>query len=196
MNKIVATVFAACAIALASMAAHAGSHTAWELDSEASKIAFGSVKKDTVGETHSFTGLSGGVSGAGEVMIAIDLASVETWIDIRNERIIEHVFNNMPEATLSANLDMDKLNALAVGDAMTMPVEAKLALMGNETVIQTDMFVLRLAEGKVLVSTDEMTWLSTEELGIDAGVSKLMELAKLPSITRAVPFTARLVFTR
>ncbi|MBL4750028.1 MAG: hypothetical protein JKX71_05505 [Amylibacter sp.] len=42
--------------------------------------------------------------------------------------------------------------------------------------------------------TAEMIWISTEEAGIDAGVTKLMELAKLPSITRAFPVTLRLVF--
>jgi len=183
-------------LALTPAVGGADGHSGWKLMPEASKIAFGSVKKDAVGESHHFTGLSGTVSEDGDVTISIELASVETWIDIRNERIFEHVFHKMPTATLSASLDMEKLLALPVGESMIDSVNGTLDLMGTAVAVQTDMFIIRLAENKVLVTTDEMTWLSTEELGVDGGVSKLMELAKLPSITRATPLTARFVFTK
>ena len=73
----------ACLAALAPFGAAAGD---WTLDGEASKLAFGSVKKDAVGESHHFSGLSGGVAD-GIATISVDLASLETWIDIRNERM-------------------------------------------------------------------------------------------------------------
>ena len=47
-----------------------------------------------------------------------------------------------------------------------------------------------------MVTSDEMLMLSTADLGITAGVDKLMELAKLPSITRVTPVTMRLIFER
>ena len=196
MKRTFLAAFAAFVLALVPVVSFAGGHAGWKLEQDVSKIAFGSVKKDTVGETHNFSNLSGMVSETGELTIAIDLASVETWIDIRNERIVEHVFHKMAQATLSANLDMDKLLAMPVGGMDTVAVNGKLSLMGAEVVVQTDMFVVRLAENKVLVTSDEITWVSTEELGIDDSVSKLMELAKLPGITRAVPVTARLVFSK
>ena len=37
---------------------------------------------------------------------------------------------------------------------------------------------------------------STDELGIDAGIDKLMELAGLPGITRVAPVTIRMVFEK
>jgi hypothetical protein len=55
------------------------------------------------------------VSPEGDVTVDVDLASVETWIDIRNERVIEHVFLNAPTATFSAKVDMASLKNLAVG---------------------------------------------------------------------------------
>lgn len=58
------------------------------------------------------------------------------------------------------------------------------------------MFVARLGENKIMVTTDEMIMLSMADAGIDENISKLMELASLPSIARASPVTLRLVFTR
>ena len=70
----------------------------WTLDGEASKVAFGSVKKDTIGEVHHFKSVSGSVDDAGKVTVEIDVASVETWIDIRNERFQKFVFDAAPKA--------------------------------------------------------------------------------------------------
>ncbi len=167
----------------------------WTLNPDASHLAYGTVKIDDVGEVNSFTNLSGHVSEDGKVSIDIDLSSVETNIDIRNERTIEYVFRKAATATLSANIDMDQVSKLDVGASNTIEVDAKLALAGTEVEFYTDMFVLRVAEDTVMVSTNDMVFISTEDAGVSAGVDKLMELAQLPSITRTVPVTARLMFS-
>jgi len=196
MRRTITAALAVLMLAFAPAIGFAGGHANWTLVPEDSKIAFGSVKKDKVGESHHFSGLTGMVSEGGDVTIAIDLASVETWIDIRNERVREFVFHGMGAAELSAKLDMAALTALPVGGTATVPVNGNFKLMGTDVAIATDMFVVRLAENRVMVLTDEMFWIGTGDLGIDAGVDKLMELAKLPGITRTVPVTARLVFTK
>jgi hypothetical protein len=45
-----------------------------------------------------------------------------------------------------------------------------------------------------MASSESMIMMSTEELGINAGIDTLMALAKLPSITRVSPITLRFVF--
>lgn len=187
---------AAAAVCLTPFAALADAHLAWSLDGEASKLSFGSVKKDTVGEVHHFSGLSGVVSADGEVAVEIDLASVETWIDIRNERMAKFVFEGMGPATLTANVDTAELEALAPGQSMVLDVEGALSLGGATVEIAAPVFVARLGEDRAMVATDELIFVSTEELGVNAGVDKLMEIAKLPSITRAVPVAFRLVFDK
>ncbi len=168
----------------------------WVLDSDASKVAFGSVKKDTVGEVHHFRSISGSVSDSGKVSVIIDVASVETWIDIRNERIQKFVLNSTPQAVLSAEVDINELTDLALGETTLIDVEGALTLNGNELPIETSLFVARLTDNKMMAVSDEMIMLSTQDAGIDDGVSKLMELAKLPGITRVSPVTLRLVFTK
>jgi len=179
------------ALAVSGQFAAAGS---WTLDSENSKLAFGSVKKNTVGEVHSFEEISGTVSDAGVVKIEVDLASVQTWIDIRNERMIEHVFKNAPKAEIMAQIDMAKMGAMDIGAMDLVDLTGKLFLGGLEMELEAELFVARVSESKVLVSINEMLMLSTADLGIDAGIDTLMGLAKLPGITRVTPVTMRLVF--
>jgi len=159
-----------------------------------SRLAFGSVKKDKIGEVHNFENLSGAVAADGSVTVDIDLTSVQTNIDIRNERINEHVFGGMAAAKLTAQLDMDALNAIAVGGMSTVDIEGSLAFLGQSVDIEAEMFVVRVSESQVLVTSNDMLFVSAEDLGISAGIDKLMELAKLPGITRTSPVTVRMVF--
>lgn len=182
-------------IALASFAAPALA-AEWTLNPDASHLAYGTIKIDDIGEVNSFTNLSGHVSEDGKVEIDIDLSSVETNIDIRNERMIEHVFRKAATATLTADIDMGAVSELEVGASTTVEVDATLSLVGTDVEFYTDMFILRLSEDTVMVSTKDMVFISTEDAGVSDGVDKLMELAQLPGITRTVPVTARLMFTQ
>ncbi|WP_299601914.1 YceI family protein [uncultured Tateyamaria sp.] len=178
-------------LALAATTAQADS---WTLDGSASKLAFGSIKFNDTGEVHSFSSIDGAVAEDGSVTLGIDLSSVETNIDIRDERMVEHVFKNAPRAAVSAQIDMAAMEAVPVGDSAVMEVEGTLDLLGVEVPMYGDMFVMRLAQDKVMVTTDSMMFLSTADAEIDPGVDKLMELASLPNIVRAVPVTLRLMF--
>ncbi|MEP3847160.1 MAG: cytochrome c family protein [Paracoccaceae bacterium] len=166
----------------------------WTLDASTSKVAFGSVKKDNIGEVHSFEAMTGSVASDGSVAVEIDLSSVQTNIDIRNERIIEHVFKNAKSANLNASIDMNELKALPVGATTLIDVEGVLSFLGATIDIEAEMFVARLSDTQVMVTTNDLIWLATEDAGITAGIDKLMELAELPSITRAAPVTMRLIF--
>ncbi len=184
------TAFALCVTASSALAQD------WTLNADASRLAFGSIKNSFIGEAHSFEGLSGSVNAKGDVAIDIPLGGVATNIDIRNERLIEFVFNNAPSATLSANFDMKALKSLRPGDTTTMELDAVLSLLGNDVDVSTEVFVARLSGGSVMVTTNDMIFLDTEELGIDGGIDKLQELASLDSIARATPITVRFVFDR
>jgi hypothetical protein len=169
----------------------------WTSVDALSSVAFGSVKKDVVGEVHTFSDVKGSVDETGAVAVDIDLASVETFIDIRNERMMKYIFDDgKATAVLNGAVDMDDLNALAVGDIGTTDFEGTLTFAGIEADVYVEMMVARLKEDRVLVTTSDFTMLSTADLGIDPGIDKLMELAELPGITRVTPVTIRMVFEK
>lgn len=191
MTRIFAVLVSAATIAFAG----AASAETWTLDGAASHLAYGSIKKDKIGEVNSFSGLKGTVDASGKADVTIDLTSLETNIDIRNERMLEHVFRGAGEAQLTAQLDMDEVKDLGVGDMAVVDVVGALSLLGVSTELDLEMVVVRLAKDRVMALTNNMVFVGTEELGVDAGIDKLMEIAKLPGITRTAPVTLRLVFT-
>jgi len=128
--------------------------------------------------------------------VEIDLSSVSTNIDIRNERMIEHVFMKASSAaTLNAQLDMATIDGMSAGDSNLVDVVGSLNLNGLEMAINTVMFVAKLDDNTLMATTNDMIMLSTADAGIDDGIDTLMELAGLPSIARVAPVTLRLVFT-
>lgn len=187
----------AAAVALSALAttSYAEGHAAnWKLDPALSNVSFGSIKDDYFGESHTFGEMSGTVTADGTVTITLGLASLETMIDIRNERMMEYLFQNAPSAIIMAEIDMAELTGLAIGEAITIQTFGMLSLIGADTDLDAPFFVMRLSDTQVLVTTNGMLMLSTEDAGFDAGIDKLQELANLDSITRVSPVTMRLVF--
>lgn len=189
MTRLLALTTALVAVPLAAQA------ESWTLSGGDSAVHYGSIKKDTVGEVNTFTGLSGSVDASGKVTVEIDLTSVETYIDIRNERMVEHVFGkDNPTATITAQVDAGALEAMKPGEMSVVDVEGMLSFAGKDVPIETSMVVTRISEKRAMVSTDGMIMLTMAELGLDGGIDTLMKLAKLPGITRVSPVTMRLVF--
>lgn len=180
--------------ALLAATATVASAQSWTLNSDQSNLSFGSIKNDYTGEVHTFNALSGTVSDAGIVSIEVDLTSVQTNIDIRDERMIEFVFEAAQTATLSAEIDMAGMEAMAVGDMATIDAFGTLSLLNEDIPVDVALFVARIAENKVLVTSDGMLMISTDDIGVDAGIDMLQELAGLDGITRVTPVTMRLVF--
>lgn len=176
--------------------ANAGGHAAWTSVGDQSSIAFGSIKKDVAGEIHHFENVMATVSEDGKVEIKVDLTSLETNIDIRNERMAEHVFKGNAEATIVGEIDMDEVKEIAPGDTGLVDIEAVLMLAGLEVEIEAEMLVAPLSPNRVLVTTSDFIFVSTADLGIDEGVDMLMSLAKLPGITRTTPISVRMVFEK
>jgi hypothetical protein len=189
--------FAAALSTVLALPALAGGHANWTAVDGFSQVAFGSVKNDDNGEVHHFNGVTGSVTESGELTVSVDVTSVETYIDIRNERMVEHVFDKgAATATLTGQIDMEALNGMAVGETKIMEIEGTLAFAGAENKVYPNMLIARLAEDRVLVTTADFLMISTADLGITAGIDTLMELAGLDGITRVTPVSIRMIFEK
>lgn len=179
-----------------ALAASLGAHADWTLNNEHSRLSFVSIKAGDIGEVHQFDQLEGYVSEAGEISLSVHLASVNTLIPIRDERMREHLFSvvEFPQAKFAARLDPDKLNAVPRGASTTMRIAGTLTLLDKETPIEASVLVTRPSNRAVIVTSLAPIVLNAGQLGLGDGIEKLRELAGLPSISRAVPVTFVLTF--
>lgn len=179
-------------------AAAAVTEGAWTLDPAGSRLSYVSVKAGEVAEANRFDTLSGSVAADGTASLDIDLASVNTGVDIRNERMREIFFGvaENPKATVTAKLDPAAFAGLAVGQSLTRPLKASVTIKGASSDVETEVLVTRVAEDRVSVVPTTPVIISTDMFELTDELGELRALAQLPSITPAVPVTFSLSFTR
>lgn len=197
-TALFAAPLAAAAVLAAAASARLQDQDAWSLDPDQSHVAFVSVKAAEIAEVHRFGPLSGGVSKAGTVRVVIDLSTVETGVDIRNERMREMFFETgtYPEATITADLDPAAYERMNPSERSLETIEISLSLHGATATMPADVFVTRVGKDRVLVETAEPIVVRAADFGLGEGVEALREVAGLPSIAPEVPVTASLVFER
>lgn len=173
-------------------------HADWALDPEKSKLSYASIKKGSIGESNHFQKLDGRITAAGDITLLIDLSSVETWVDIRNSRMKEFFFKTIdfPVATLRGQIDMTKFNDLKIGGQQAFDLSFEFDLHGQSQTIEAELVILRLTENTVVVLPSEFIFLDAEKFNLLAGLKKLQQLAKLPSISSVVPINFHLTFTQ
>jgi polyisoprenoid-binding protein YceI len=182
----------------AAAAPAAVTESAWALDPAGSRLAYVSIKAGEVAENNRFERLSGSVAADGTASLDIDLASVETGVDIRNERMREIFFGvaENPKATVTARLDPAAFAGLAVGQSLTRPLKAAVTLKGATGEVETEVLVTRVTADRVTVVPTAPVIVSTDMFGLTDELGELRALAELPSITPAVPVTFTLAFIR
>lgn len=170
----------------------------WTLDPAGSRLVYVSVKAGEVAEANRFAGLSGSVTTDGTASLAIDLASVDTGVEVRDERMREVFFDvaENPDATVTAKLDPARFAGLAVGQSVLRSLTAEVTIKGAAADVATEVMVTRVAEDRVLVVPTAPVIISTDMFGLTDELGELRALAQLPSITPAVPVTFTLAFTR
>ncbi len=181
------------ALAMYSLAAVAG----WQLDSEHSGIYFISTKNAQIAEVHTFKTIAGDITEHGKVEVSIDLASVDTSIDIRNQRLKNLLFetDRYSAAKITADVDLESVKALAMGEFSDMPVTAALDLHGVKHTFSAQLRVTKLSGERFKVSTLKPVVLVPSIFGLESGLKALRDVAKLLSIANSVPVTLDWVFT-
>lgn len=167
----------------------------WTLNNDSSVLNFVSIKKNTIGEAHRFNQLAGTISQNGVFKATINLASVNTNIPVRDERMKSMLFDvaTFPQADISGNT-VNTFKAPAAGEAKIEAVKLQLVINGKTIPLETGLRVVGLGKQGLLVSTIEPLLLDAAALGYTEGIDKLREIAQLPSISTVVPVTFSLVF--
>ncbi|MDC9724938.1 MAG: YceI family protein [Gammaproteobacteria bacterium] len=168
------------------MSAHAAE---WVVDADKSQLNFISIKKEKIAEVHQFDKFQGQLDSQGKFELNIDLASVDTHIAVRDERMKKHFFNidSFATATLTSAIDLSILDAIAQGASAPLVIDANLELHGEIKTVQLNVIITRLVGAKLSVVSTQPVIINVADFSLVSGVNKLMELAKLPSISHAVP---------
>jgi polyisoprenoid-binding protein YceI len=173
----------------------ANAQAQWHLVNEASQFNFISTKATHIAESHTFTKLQGSVNGAGQANLTIDLASVETMIPIRNERMGTMFFEiaSYPTAEFAAQVDIQEVNQLDVGGVTDMALSGVLDLRATTLPLTASVRVVKLANNRVQIQTLKPIIIDAN-LSASEGIERLRVIAGLPSISHSVPVTFSLVF--
>ncbi|WP_396588637.1 YceI family protein [Bermanella sp. R86510] len=168
----------------------------WTL-SEPSHVYFVSTKNNAIAEVNHFKAISGDVSDDGTATLKIDLSSVDTGIDIRDERINKHLFNTekYTHATFTSNIPTDVLKKAEKGQSFSLQLSGSLKLHGESQTISTAVSITSAKDGRIRVNSIEPVLIKADDFALAKGINKLREIAGLDSIVTTVPVTFSLLFT-
>ncbi|MCL1094734.1 YceI family protein [Shewanella kaireitica] len=161
----------------------------WNVANDESKVNFVSIKKGDIAEVHHFKTISGMLNEKGEFKLTVSLASVDTSIEIRDERMGSLLFevDKFPKLTLTAQVDTKLLASLSVGDSTITTVEGLVDLHGKKVKLPFMVSIAKLSDSNLLVASAVPVIVNSDSFGLTQGVEKLREIAGLSAISKAVP---------
>jgi len=168
----------------------------WLLDPALSSVYLETVKANSIFETHQFTVVEGNVSSNGSASVRIDLASIHSGIDLRDTRMRFQLFETyrFPYAQINAMLDKTKLKPLLTQTRLRYPLSFSLSMHGHVSDINTEVWVTRIAETTVSVSSVKPINLSAESFGFSPNIAKLVDAIQGTPIAAGASIVFDLVF--
>lgn len=180
-------------IGLLSFCYSANAH--WILVDSESSLSFVSTKNQHVSEIQQFKTLQGEFSPEGKLQVKIDLASIDSGVEIRDTRMREKLFlvDKFPAANLTAQLPESVLT-LEKGNSIAVTLPAELSLMGISKTIQVTVQVSRKADNGIVATSTQPILISAADFGLTGGIEILQKIAGLSGIGLTVPVNFNLVF--
>ena len=161
--------------------AHESFLPGWTMDTDASALWFQSVKNDSAIETSTFANYIGTIDETGLATVRVLMDSVNTNVDLRNVRMRFLLFETFqfPEAVIT--MQIDPAIVADLGDVVHKVVTApySINLHGVSFDHETTLSVTLLNEDRVLVSSVAPVPLLMADFGMEEGIGKLEEAAKV-----------------
>jgi polyisoprenoid-binding protein YceI len=163
----------------------------WQLSTTESGFSFISTKNSNHTEEHSIQFASGLVDDQGQMTLVLDLATVDTMIPIRDQRMRDILFEieDHPVATISSQLDQSM--------PLLKAFEAKfnLDLHGVKKDMQAQVLIQSAGE-QLVVTNYEPVSVNGKDFGLDPAINQLTKIAGLRSINYEVLVDFKLVFEK
>ncbi|MCX7553419.1 YceI family protein [Marinicella sp. S1101] len=163
----------------------------WQLVTDSSTLTFISTKNKTITEEHKLQFGQGSIDSNSDMVLAVDLESVDTMIPIRDERMRNILFktDQYPSATVSASIP--------TGIELNQKVELPFTLnLHGQTRTMKAQVMAQMVEGRLVVVNYEPIAINTKDFGMDDGINKLTQIAGLLSIDYASLVDFKLTFEK
>jgi len=184
-------------LSLAALVSAAPAWAEWQV-ADNSSIQFVSIKNNTIGEVSHFDMISGTLGDQGAVEVRVALDSVETNIGIRNDRMKKMLFEVglYPEAVITAQLSEEAMAAAGSSSGAAVPVVLQIDLHGQVVSKDAVLTVSAIDAGGFSATTSQPILLNAAEFDLEDGVAALQSVAGLNAISRVIPVTVSLNFTK
>ena len=187
---------AAAALCLAAMSTYA----AWRVDSSQSTLSFVTAKAGAPGaggieEVQAFKQVGGSVGNDGKLQFNVDLASVETNIPLRNDRLKDLLFKvaDFPQAVFTGAVDVRRFDALRVGASADVELTGQLTIAGQSKPLSANLRVVKLASNALLVGTRTPIVVNLKDYGLQDGVEALRSVMNLNVLASSAPVSFSVV---
>ncbi|MEZ5473310.1 MAG: YceI family protein [Marinicella sp.] len=163
--------------------------TNWQLDVTESHFSFVTIKNKNHAEENTIDFAQGSIDELGNLSLSLDLASVDTIIERRNERLRDILFEveQYPEATIKTTLTRDlPLNS-------PVEVEFELSLHGVTKKMKA-LVMIQKAGQQLVVINYEPVLVNGKDFNLDAAINQLTQIAGLQSINYEVLTDFKLTF--
>lgn len=197
-----ATHLLACGLLALAACSHGPSvapSTGLAVDPSTSTLRFSSTKAGAAGaggvvEVHRFDRFDGGVDAMGKVWLDIELGSVNTGVEIRDQRLRTLLFDvaRTPKASFVARIDPARLAALPAHATLDLDLDGTLSLAGQTRALPAALRITRLSAKSLQVSTRAPIVVDTQAFGLQAGVEALRQVMGLNFLATAAPVTFNL----
>ena len=166
----------------------------WALVSSNSNFTIGTTKNATITEIHKFQKLGGFVRNNGQAQVTVNLLSVDTGIEIRDERMQAMLFSTATQAIYSATLPMETLRKIKAGNSKEFQLQGTLEMNGQSTRVPVTTKITRLHSGSYQVETVSANKIDVGQFGFSGGIEQLRAIANLMNISPVVTFQFKLEF--
>lgn len=152
----------------------------------------------SITEQSRFTASKATLDKQGAFKMEVDLGSVNTGIEIRDQRLKDWVFEvaQFAKADISGQVDAAAVNKLALGETLRLKQPLKLDIHGQTLDLEADLSVQRVSADKIEVATLSPVLLDIKQMNMEKGVAQLVEVMGLTTIVGQIPVSFHAEFTR
>ena len=168
----------------------------WTLDNQQSAFYFTFTKNTHLATTATFEQLKGDISDNGEASLYIDLASLESGIVKRDNRLRDLFFRvaDFPMAEVSVRLSNRIKKKFVRGKTAPIKVSAKVIMNGKQVRMRPELSVYEHENGDIEVSSVQPVLMDAFAFGYAEQVQTMIDLAGVNNISKTVMVNFRLYY--